>query len=536
MITSNTKIPKTLQTWLARIGQPESWLYPSLMNISNQELIADRQIVIQRLAEAIRLGQLVVIIGDYDVDGGGSTALFTQALREMGGRVAPILASRFNGAGYGFSDLLCDKALALKPAVILTCDCGGSDGPRVERATAAGVDVLVLDHHVVPSEPLKAMAFINPNRPDCKSEFKFACSGILSLSVIGGLRRLLKRSDIKLSDYYDIAALTAVADVVNLSGDCRIIAREGLATISKGTRPGIRALLEINNISIGTELSARDLGFRICPALNAPGRLGPPDIILDLLLSKDINEARRIAEEIKFLWDKRRTVTEEMTEEAISRISVEEASSAALCVGSPEWSHGIVGIVAARLVDKFKVPVCVIGHEGRGSLRGPPGSRLYDSLVYCSSTLLRYGGHQAAAGNQIAWENLETFRQKFCEFFQKNPPIPPTDQFDPILELDLEDDLISLPSYLMLLEPTGQGNIRPTLQTSGTITQWKLVKGDHIKFSLRLPNGQELPCFKIKSDPPVHHTVGQKVTVQGDLRKNTWNGKTKAEMFVSQII
>jgi single-stranded-DNA-specific exonuclease len=507
------------------------------MDISNQELIADRQIMIQRLAEAIRLGQLVVIIGDYDVDGGGSTALFTQAIREMGGRVAPILASRFNGAGYGFSDLLCDKALALSPSVILTCDCGGSDGPRVERATAAGVDVLVLDHHVVPQEKLNAMAFINPNRPDCKSEFKFACSGILSLSVIGGLRRLLKRSDIKLSDYYDIAALTAVADVVNLSGDCRIIAREGLSAISKGTRPGIRALLEINNIPIGTTLTARDLGFRICPALNAPGRLGPPDIILDLLLARDIDDARRIAAEIKILWDRRRTITEEMTEEAISRISVEEASSSALCVGSPEWSHGIVGIVAARLVDKFKVPVCVVGHEGRGSLRGPPGSRLYDALVYCSDTLLRFGGHQAAAGNQLAWENLEAFRQKFNEFFTLNPPVPPADQFDPILEIDLEDDLLTLSDQLFLLEPCGQGNIRPTLQTSGTIKSWKLVKGDHLKFDILLSNGQLLPCFKIKpAEGPETLTNGQKITVQGDLRKNTWNGKTKAEMFVNTIL
>ena len=222
---------KTLSTWLQRINQPLEWLNPKLSNISDQTLILDRDVVISRLAKAIQLGEHVVFFGDYDVDGITSAVILTDAVRRMGGRCSISLASRFSGGGYGFSDIACTQVLALRPKVVVTLDCGSSDHDRIQRLKDNGVDILVIDHHLVPDRPLPADAFINPHRPECKSTFKWFASGGLAWSVVGGLSRLLG-SDVKASDYLDLAALATIADVAPLVGNNRDLLRAGLKAIS----------------------------------------------------------------------------------------------------------------------------------------------------------------------------------------------------------------------------------------------------------------------------------------------------------------
>lgn len=534
-------ITKTISAWLQRIGQPESFLEPKLKDLSDQSLILDREPVIKRIVKAIRAGESIVCYGDYDVDGTGAACILTDCIRQCGGRVTTMLASRFNGGGYGFNDVSCDKVIALKPDLLITLDCGSSDQDRLARV---GIDAIVVDHHLVPDRPFSSnvKGFLNPHQDLCTSTYKWACSGGLALSVAGGILRELgiPKTQINPMQWVDLCALTTVCDVAPLTGDNRILTRYGLEAISKADRPGIRALLEINKIDIGHTWSGRDIGFRLGPALNAPGRLGDPDIIVDLLLSKDIDEARKIAAEVKEIWDKRRIITDEITHLCEEQVLVNGYSnSSSIVVGSESYGHGIVGISAARLVDRFKVPVCVIGHEGRGSLRGPQGSKLHTALTYCKDTLLKYGGHEAAAGCQVSWDKLDEFRAKFCEFFSQNPPKLEQDSqaVNPILELNLEDDLKTLALDLQKLEPCGQANPRPLIQTHGTVSQWKLVKGNHEKFDVLLSNNVLLPCFKINPTGEVLPSLlNKQITLQGDLRTNTWNGKTKAEMFVNNVI
>ena len=532
-------LSRTIYSWLQRIGQPESFLDPKLKDLSDQSLILDREPVIKRIVKAIRSGESIICYGDYDVDGTGAACILTDCIRQCGGRVTTMLASRFNGGGYGFNDVSCDKVIALNADLLITLDCGSSDQDRLKRV---GIDAIVVDHHLIPDKPFSSnvKGFLNPHQELCSSQYKWACSGGLALSVAGGILRELgiPKTQINPIQWIDLCALTTVCDVAPLTGDNRILTRYGLEAISKAERPGIRALLEINKIDIGHTWSGRDIGFRLGPALNAPGRLGPPDIIVDLLLSKDIGEARRIATSVKEIWDRRRVITDEVTEECIKEVdSNGYFNDTAIVLSNDSWGHGIVGISAARLVDKYKVPVCVIGHEGRGSLRGPPGSKLHSALTFCKEYLLKYGGHEAASGCQCAPESVESFRQKFCEFFQQNPPVKPEDQFDPILELDLEDNLLQVAKNIQLLEPCGQANPRPLIQTHGTVSQWKLVKGNHEKFDVLLPNNVLLPCFKINlTGEALPSLLNKQVTLQGDLRTNTWNGKTKAEMFVNNVI
>ncbi len=535
-------ITKTLSAWLTRIGQPESWLHPKLSQLSDHSLILDRSLVIDRIVKSIRSGKNILCYGDYDCDGMGSTALLVDAIQQMGGRCSWMVASRFGGQGYGLNNVACDKIIESRPDLLVTLDCGSSDHDRLARLQAAGIDVCVVDHHLVPSRPLPGViGFLNPHRPECESatEAKVMASGGLALSVAGGVAKVLGIK-IDTKALLDLCAIATIADVASLTGDCRVLVRYGLDIISQAKRPGIRALMEISKIDVGSFIDARTVSFRLAPGLNAPGRLSDPDIVLDLLLEKDINRARELASTVKEIWDKRRVITEEVTAACIKEIDSKGYSNdPALVIGAEEFGHGIVGISAARIVDTYKVPVAVIGSEGRGSLRGPPGSRLYDALVYSKESLQVFGGHQQAAGVKLDFSNLGTFRHKFCEFFSQNPPkIEDSSQtVNLILNLDLEDNLLTLADQIYWLEPTGQGNPKPVIQTSGIVKQCKHVKGDHLKFDLLLPNSILLPCFKIKPvEGPETLVIGQKVTIQGDLRKNTWNGKTKAEMFVSKIL
>jgi single-stranded-DNA-specific exonuclease len=303
----------------------------------------------------------------------------------------------------------------------------------------------------------------------------------------------------------------------------------------KPKRPALGALYQLTNFSPEGMLTGRDIGFRVAPAVNAPGRMGPPDIILDLFMEKDPVRARAVAEDVKNIWDKRREDTETITNEATDEVltTSKYTGGHAIVVGREEWNHGIVGIVAARLVEKFNVPVACIGSEGRGSLRGPAGSTLYDALCHCKDTLQVYGGHQAAAGCKVDWSRLQDFREKFNEFFSKQVKQSDTSNVSETLALDTNDDVLSVANDINRLEPCGQGNPRPVVSVQCQIKSAKAIKGNHLKLDMILPNGQSLSGFYLnQGDLEQTLKFGQFVTVEGDLKRSTWNNKVRAEVFV----
>lgn len=526
---------RTITSWLNRINQPAEWLEPKLSKISDQTLILDRSVFIERLAKAIRSGEHVVVYGDYDVDGSTACVILTEAIRYMGGRVTPVLASRFLG-GYGFSDPACDKVMALRPSVVITCDCGGSDHPRIQRLKDAGIDTLVLDHHVVPDTPLPATAFLNPNRPECPSNYKAMCSGALAWSVVGGLKRLLG-SDIDTNQYLELAAIATICDVAPLTEDNRAITRAGLALLPSTKRLGLKELLRIGKLTDTKKITGRDIGFRIGPQINAPGRLTHPDIVVQLLLTKDPEEAKALGAQIEELSTRRREITTAITDECVKQVEQNNYHlDSAIVVGDESYNHGIVGIVAARLVDKYGVPAVVIGSEGRGSLRGPVGTRLYDALVESKDTLIKYGGHQAAAGCQIDWHNLTSFRSKFCQSICNQHLTKVDRTAELLITPDPKDPLLKVCDELYLLEPCGQGNPRPVITFTGNVKETRVMKEKHLKLIIGLPTGGSLTCFGAgMGEKQISLHNGNTVVVQGDLRRNEWNGRVSAELFLSSI-
>jgi single-stranded-DNA-specific exonuclease len=422
-------ITVTVADLLARRGltEPEAlarFMDPKLSHLTPPDGMADRDAAAERIAFAIRQHEPIAIFGDYDCDGITSAAILTGVLEALGGRPLPLLASRFDG-GYGVSAAAVERIVATGAKLLVTCDCGSSDHATLADVRARGIDVIVIDHHLVPSEPLPAVAFLNPHRPECGFPYKGLASCGLVLSVGAAVRARLGQA-LDLRGWLDLVAIGTIADVAPLDGDNRALVRAGLRTLAEGRRPGVRALLELARVDATQALSGEDVAFRIAPRINAPGRLGRPDLALDLLLAKSHEDARALGAEIERLQVERRSIQEKMIAEAVREI--EEAGyqqRPAIVVGREGWSHGIVGIVAGRLVSRYGKPVIAIGFEpggqGRGSVRGPKGARLHDALTQVGDVLDRFGGHQAAAGVEVRQSRLGDLRDAFERAIESAP-------------------------------------------------------------------------------------------------------------------
>jgi single-stranded-DNA-specific exonuclease len=327
--------------------------------------------------------------------------------------------------------------------------------------------------------------------------------------------------------------------VAPLDGDNRALVRAGLDAISKGKRPGMLALLEVAKISRDTPLTGRDIAFRIAPHINAPGRLGSADVALDLLLARDIDTARSLAATMEQISDRRRALSEEMFTEACSEIERSGfARDAAIVVGRSGWNHGIVGIVAGRLADRFERPVIVVGFEsgtGRGSVRGPNGVRLHDALSAASDLMVRFGGHQAAAGLEVAEGQLDALRARFCDAIagQGKAPAPPAGTSE-ALPLAAGDDPLAVLADLGRLEPCGYRNPRPRILVEGRVASAREVKNGHLKLELLLEDRRRLDCFAPRRGELAAGLRGQ-VRVIGDLRHNSFNGSVSAELLVEEV-
>ena len=260
--------------------------------------MADRALAAERIARAIRKRERIVVFGDYDVDGTTSAIILADVIRVLGGDVCVKIADRFRG-GYGLSDAALARCLDTSPGLLVTCDCGSSDHERIARARNRGVDVIVVDHHLVPEEALPALAFLNPHRPECGFGFKGLCSAGLAFSLGAAVRAEIG-ARLDLRGWLDLVAIGTIADLAPLIGDNRRLVRAGLKRLSSPNgRPALRAMLQATNLDKSDLLSARDVAFRLSPRLNAPGRLGEADLTLRFLSTQRLDEASALLGEIE---------------------------------------------------------------------------------------------------------------------------------------------------------------------------------------------------------------------------------------------
>lgn len=461
-----------------------AWFGDPIAGLHDPAGLPDAGRLLGRMGAARDRGELVQVFGDFDADGLTGLAILTIALRRFGVAVVPYVPSRLD-EGHGLSLAAIDAAVAAGASVIVTVDCGTSSGHEIAAANERGLDVIVTDHHRVPPVLPPALAVVNPHRPDASypdrrlagSGVAFKIAQLLLADIPGGPAAAL--------DLADLATLGTVADVAPIVGENRAIARLGLERLRQDPRPGVAALLERARIA-PEAVDLETISFALAPRLNAAGRMGEAMQAAQLLLAEDAVEAGQHADALETANLARRDLTRTAVGEA--RGLVAGSAEAASVVRGP-WPVGIVGLVAARLVEDRGRPAVVgadLGTVVRASCRSDGSLDLGAALEGCGDLFIRYGGHAGAAGFEILTERWPEFTEKFLALAAEAAPPDPRVSIAIDLALPAADVDYTLYRELAGLAPCGPGNPNPLVAVLGlTVTRVRAATGGHSQLTLR---------------------------------------------------
>ncbi len=507
---------------------------------------------VERIADAITRGERIGVFGDYDVDGVTTAALLTSFLRAAGAHVEAAVARR--DAGYGFTPAAAADFAARGCKLVITGDCGTSDGEAIAAAAAAGVEVIVVDHHTVPAADRAhpASALVNPFRADSTFPFRGRASVGLGFSVAASVRTELRdrqwfatRPEPDVRELLDLVALGTIADLVPLTEENRILTALGLRRLQARARPGIAALLASAGVEAERDVDARTVSWRLAPRLNAPGRMGAAEPSLALLLADAESAAARAAALEQANTD-RRGAQDRVMAEALARLGDADPGPAIVLAGEG-WPSGVVGIVAAKLVDKFQRPAFVVGVDpetgiGRGSARTCGGVNLYEALALAAGELgprmERFGGHAAAAGFTIQREHVAALADALAgavpRLAEGSGPVNQARDVDAEVRLAEVDERLA--EELAGLGPFGQHNPPPLLVTRGAkVTSARRVgDGSHLK--LTVEDDRQVARGAIGfglGERPVD--VGARVDLAFVPTVSTWQGRRSAELEVADL-
>jgi single-stranded-DNA-specific exonuclease len=478
-----------LQRGYRTADEVREFLEPSPARLNKPDTLPDIGPATDRILAAIDQGERVCVYGDYDVDGVCGTALLTIVLRGLGADVIYYLPHR-QSEGYGLSMHGIEHCRQQKVSLLVTNDCGSTDHAEVDAARLAGIDVVITDHHEPPAELPSALAVVNPKRPDSEYPFTELAGVGVAFKLAWSLLSRRGRPRQELTDLLDLVGLGTIADVVPLVEENRILARFGLEAIRTSSRPGLRALLDRCGIA-GRPLRSYDVGYILGPRLNAAGRVSHALDAAHLLLSDDEAESVRLATELDRLNRERQVLEEKTMAQAVQLIEPAGLhKQRVVVVARPGWNEGVVGIVAARLVERYHRPCFVIAmgrDKGKGSGRSISGFDLYAGLEKCAGHLLGFGGHKYAAGLTVSRDEVDFFRSAI----NSAAADVPEDIFQRTLDIDIVTDLDAvdpdLVDLLNSLEPFGQGNSRPVFASLGVevVGYPRRFGKDHLKFNVR---------------------------------------------------
>jgi len=435
----------------------QRFLTADLSMLFDPFLLKDMDKVVARIHQAQKNNEKILIYGDYDVDGVTSSALLRRIFKRLGITAINYIPHRME-EGYGLNSAIAEFAKNLQIHLIITVDCGINAFTPIEAIMAAGMDVIVIDHHEPDGDKIpKALAIIDPKRSDCSYPFK-------SLSAVGLVSKLAQALFGTMPEEdLDLVAMGTVADVVPLRCENRIFVKRGLPLIEHTKKLGLQALLEVSKIA-GKKIKPYYIGFILGPRLNAAGRMDSANIALDLLLSDDSREAQALAQCLEEHNLSRQKMQNSVVEEALAIIENEKGlkDQQVIVVQKQGWHKGVLGIVASRIVEKYYRPTVVISVEeglGTGSARSIEGFHLHEALTSCSSLLDNFGGHKRAAGLRMRQENIEQFRVEINDFARG---VLKDQEFVPSLDIDCEILLssidLTLVELIASLEPHGEGN------------------------------------------------------------------------------
>lgn len=447
-----------------------AFLRPRLERLHSPHRMRGMPEAVARLSRAVRDREVVLVHGDYDVDGMCATTLLVRTLRHLGGVAVPFIPNRLRD-GYDLTEAGVRAAVEQGAKVLITCDCGTSAHAAVSDLRARGIDVILTDHHLPGHDAPACTAVLNPRVPGCEYPDKDLCAAGVAFKLALALLEHEGASANVAFNLLDLVALATIADVAPLRGENRILVRYGLRLLAETRNVGLRALIASAGLE-GKELTAGRVSFILAPRLNAVGRLGSALRGVELLLSATESEANRIARELEELNRARQTMDRDTLLEARRRVEALDLDETwGIVLGGEGWHPGVIGIVASRLVEEFCRPTVLIAVEhgiGKGSGRSISAFDLHAGLSACADVMIRYGGHKAAAGLTIDAARIPELAARFNAVARER--LRP-DDLVPELRVDLEVSLADageeLETCLRHFEPFGVGNPAPVLATRG---------------------------------------------------------------------
>lgn len=518
--------------------EASSWISHQLPH--DPFLIPDMERAVDRLRRAVESGESICFYGDYDVDGMSATAVYLSFFRSIGADARAYVPHR-KKEGYGLNVAAVETLHRAGVSLLVTSDCGTTSHQEIARAKQLGMDVIVTDHHQTDEAMPPAVAVMNPHRAGARYPFRGLCSAGLAYKVVQAYgSRHGCDGGVPLESLLDLVALATIADVVPLCDENKGFVREGLAQISRGSRCGIRALKQVAGVT--RECTAETIAFKLAPRLNAAGRLDHAMLGLQLLTTESPSEAQRLADRLEQLNRERQRIEADLMSEASAMVK-EQDLPPALVLASRRWHVGVVGIAAARLVERFHRPTIVIAVDengvGKGSARTIGGFDLYQGLAACRDLVEAFGGHPSAAGVTVREERFDVFRARFLEAvsaWTRGHPSVPTLHVD--AELRLADVTPKLIDEIGKLHPFGAGNPEPTFAVKGLdVVDSRTVGEKHLKMTVR--QGRSMPFDSIGFGMKSLVERGIPARAPVDLafipELNHWNGYDRIQLRIRDV-
>ena len=523
------------------IEEAKEFLDPDIRRLHDPREMAGMIKAIARIETAIKEKEKIYIYGDYDVDGITSVAMMYSFIKELGGNVHYYIPNRLD-EGYGLNEESIDKILSQNVSLIITVDCGIKSIEEVDMINKAGADIIITDHHKCGDRLPDAYAIINPNQEECNYPFKH----LAGAGVVFKLLTVLSDSmscKMDALDFLDLVTLATVADVVPLIGENRLIVKNGLEAIKKTANLGLSTLIKVCKIE-PEDMSVYHIGFIIAPRINAAGRLKDASIVVELLTTDDAQRADEIANELNELNISRQDIEGEILESALERIQkdVDLSNERIIVLENKSWHVGVIGIIASRITERFNMPSIIISVEdeiGKGSARSVIGLNIFEAISKCEEMLIRFGGHELAAGLTIEEGFIGRFRKKINEVvkdIQKEK-----DFYREILvdyKIDKNDDLRNIHDDIIKLEPFGEGNAKPVfVYRALKVISMKAVGKEGRHLYMKLYNDREyINAIGFNMGFAITHIeVNQKIDIICSVEMNVWNGIETMQLHIKDF-
>jgi single-stranded-DNA-specific exonuclease RecJ len=538
LLNRGVDTPEAARTFL----EPELQLLPSPL-----DEFPDLPIALEILLNAISSRQYIAICGDYDADGMTSTALLMRTLRYLGANVDYAIPSRMQ-EGYGINRRIVEEFYEQGVSVILTVDNGIAAHEPIARARELGITVIVTDHHDIPPTLPQANAILNPKLiRETSPYYGVAGVGVAYILAIC-LSQCLQRTQDLTTPLLELFTLGTIADLAPLTGVNRRWVKRGLRLLPKSRLPGVQALIQVAGLSNEKALKPEAIGFRLGPRINAIGRLADPQIVIELLTTEDDGQALELAMKCEQVNQLRQRLCELIEQEAIAwceQTRFQPQQERVLVIVQPSWHHGVIGIVASRLVERYGVPVFIGTYEHedqqqvRGSARSIPEFNVFEALQFCGDILEKFGGHRAAGGFSLQSANLEEMRSRL-RLFAHNQLQP--EHLKPLVTIDVQADFRDITHELFneldALHPCGIENPDPVFWTPNVrIIEQQTIGRDrtHLKLTLAQANDPTVGIRALAWRWGEYYPLPERVDVAYRLRLNEWNGVRSVELELAGV-